>query len=159
MSQKHWFYERGEGDPDPRPLTVRSLMTRDVKTLTQDQLAGDAMHLIVEGQIRHIPIVDGANHKLVGLVTETDLLRKVLHGRAMNPQETYHQFLDAMLPVEDLMVKDVITLPPDAKVAEAASLFLKKQIRCVPVVDEKGKLLGIVTATDLMKLLEHMVKD
>jgi len=159
MSQKYWFYERGAGDPDARPLTVRSLMTTDVKTLSKDQLVGDAMHLIVEEHIRHIPIVDGPDNRLVGLLTEIDLLRKVLHGRTINPQEAYHQFLDAMLPVEDVMVKDVLTLPPEAKVAEAAALFLERKIRCVPVVDSNRKLLGIVTETDLMKLLEHMVKD
>lgn len=158
MKQTHWFYERAQGDPDPRPLTMRSLMNQDVKTLTAGQLVGDAIKLILEHQIRHVPIVSGPDRKLAGLVTESDLLRKVLHGRTMSTEEQYHAFLDVMLPLEDLMVKDVITLPPEAGVAEAVSLFLVRKIRCVPIVDRHRTLLGIVTETDLMKLLEHMVK-
>jgi CBS-domain-containing membrane protein len=159
MKGRYWFYERAEGDPDPRPLTLRSLMSTDVKTLTADQLVGDAIKLIIEHGIRHIPIVSRPEHSLIGLVTQTDLLRKVMHGRTMTNEEQYHAFLDTMLPLEDVMVRDVITLPPEAKVREAVSLFLLRKIRCVPVVDSRRAVLGIVTETDLMKLLEHMVKD
>jgi CBS domain-containing protein len=158
MKGSSWFYERGEGDADPRPLTLRSLMTANVQTLNPEQLVGDAIRLIVEHDIRHVPIVRGAELELVGLVSETDILRKVMHGRTMSNDEEYHAFLDAMLPLEEVMVKEVATLPPEAKVAEAVALFLQRKIRCVPVVNERRRLLGIVTETDLMMLLEHMVR-
>jgi CBS domain-containing protein len=159
MKGRYWFYERNEGEAQARPLTLRSLMADRVETLTPQQLVGDAIRLIVEKEIRHIPVVNGPDGQLVGLVTESDLLRKVMHGRTMNLEEQYHAFLDAMLPVEDIMVREVKTLPPDAKVVEAVTLFLREKIRCVPLVDENRKLVGIVTESDLMKLLEHMVRD
>ena len=158
MKGTAWFYERGEGDPDPRPLTVGTLMTTHVQTLTSDQLVGDAIRLFVDHGIRHIPVVSGPEQQLAGIVTENDILRKVLHGRTMSADEEYHAFLDAMLPLEEVMVKEVATLPPSAKVVEAVSLFLEHKFRCVPIVDERRRLMGIVTETDLMKLLEHMVR-
>jgi len=157
MKGKNWFYERGAGDPKPRALSLRSLMTSDLETLSTEQLVGEAIRLVVERGIRHIPIVDPKSGRLAGLVTESDLLRKVLHGRTMNPEEQYHAFLDAMLPVEDIMVRNVKTLPPDAGVEEAVRLFLRERIRCVPLIEPDGRLVGIVTESDLMKLLEHMV--
>ena len=159
MKGRNWFFERGEGDAAPQPLTLRALMTESVATLTSDQLVGDAIRLIVDRGIRHIPVVDAKDGKLAGLVTETDLLRKVLHGRTLTREEQYHAFLDAMLPVEEIMVRNVITLRPEANVADAVRLFLHEKIRCVPIVDAGGRLAGIVTESDLMKLLEHMMGD
>lgn len=158
MTSKYWFYERGEGDPDIRPLTVRSLMTPEPYTLTATDLVGDAIKLVQDHHVRHIPITGGGG-ALVGLVTETDLLRKVTHARSMTPDERYHAFLDTMLPLEEIMVRQVATLPPDAKVAEAVHLLLVRKFRCVPVVDGQRRVMGIVTETDLMKLLEHMLAD
>ncbi len=83
----------------------------------------------------------------------------MLHGRTLSKDEEYHAFLDSMLPLADIMVTDVATLPPEAKVVEAVRLFLERRIRCVPVVDEQRRVLGIVTESDLMHLLEHMVRD
>jgi len=62
-----------------------------------------------------------------------------------------------MLPLKEVMVRAVLTLPPEATVAEAVTLFLRHKIRCAPVVDDQERLLGIVTETDLMRLMEHMV--
>jgi CBS domain-containing protein len=159
MKGRNWFYERGEGDTPRRPLTLRGLMTSELETLSTEHLVGDAIRLVVDRGIRHIPVVNASDGKLAGLVTESDLLRKVMHGRTMNPEEQYHAFLDAMLPIEDIMVRDVKTLAPEANIAEAVKLFLHDKIRCVLIVEAGGKLAGIVTESDLMKLLEHMVGD
>lgn len=155
--QHHWFYERGEGDADLRPLTVRSLMSPSPVTLAPDDLVLDAMRAMRERGVRHIPIV-AKDGRLTGLVTEVDILRKVLHGKAMTGEEKYHATLDVMLPLEDVMVRDVATLKPTELVAAAVALFLERKIRCAPIVDDAGKLQGIVTESDLMLLLKHMVE-
>jgi len=106
--------------------------------------------------VRHIPIVK--DDRLAGLVTETDVLRQVLHGRSMTGDERYHATLDVMLPLEAVMVRDIATLPPEAPVEAAVTLFLQRKVRCAPILGADGKLLGIVTEADLMRLLQHMVE-
>jgi CBS domain-containing protein len=157
MKQHHWFYERGEGETDLRPLTVRSLMSPSPATLAPDDMVLDAMRVMRERGVRHIPIV-GKDGRLVGLVTEIDILRKVLHGKAMTGEEKYHATLDTMLPLEDVMVREVATLRPAESIAAAVALFLDRKIRCAPIVDDAGMLQGIVTESDLMLLLKHMVE-
>ena len=155
MKQQRWFYERGEGDAAPRPLTVRALMTVSPATLAPDDLVLDAMRMMRERGVRHIPIVK--DDRLAGLVTETDVLRQVLHGKSMTGEERYHATLDVMLPLEAVMVREVDTLSPEAPVEQAVSLFLQRKIRCAPILAENGELVGIVTESDLMRLLQHMV--
>lgn len=159
MAKNYWFYERREGDPELRPLTVRALMYLEPFTLRDTDLVLDAMNLMKEKQVRHIPIVAEGNGRLVGLITETDILNNVLHGRKMTTEEKYHATLDVMLQLKEVMVTDVRTLAPDAPVAEAVALFINHKIRCAPVVDGDHKVLGIVTEMDLMKLLNHIVEN
>ena len=154
----YWFYERGEGDPDPAPLTMKSLMVSNPAALRPTDLVMDAIKLFKEREIRHVPIV-GDERKVVGMLTETDILRNVLHGRTMTRDEEYHATMDMLLPIGEVMVREVATLPPDAKVAEAVEIFLKRKVRCIPIVDGDRALVGIVTETDLLHLFQHMISD
>jgi CBS-domain-containing membrane protein len=156
MKQHRWFYERGPGATALQPLTVRALMTPSPATLAPDDLVLDAMRLMREKGVRHIPIVNAAG-QLKGLVTETDILRNVLHGSAMTGDEKYHATLDVMLPIEQVMVRDVATLKAGDPVERAVGLFLERKIRSAPILDDAGKVEGIVTETDLIRLLQHMV--
>lgn len=156
--RKYWFYERGQGNSEVRPLTARSLMTPNPETLKPADLVMDAMKLIQENQIRHIPIVSEKDGRLAGLVTQTDILQNVLHGKTMTPDEQYHATLDMLLPLEEIMTKEVYSLGPDAPVTDAIDLLLKKKIRCIPIIDPEGRVSGIVTETDLMALLEHVIE-
>ncbi len=158
MTEQFWFYERGEGESESRPLTMKSLMSTHPLVLHPDQVVLDAITLMRERDVRHIPIVTRDGGRLVGLITEVDILRNVLHGKKMTKEENYHSTLDVMLPLEEAMVTGLETLPPDAPVGDAIALFLEHKIRCVPIVDARQRLLGIVTETDLMKLLRHMVR-
>jgi acetoin utilization protein AcuB len=155
MKQHRWFYRRDAGEAVP--LTVRDVMTPHPATLTPVDLVLDAMRLMREKEIRHVPIVAGSPPTLAGLVTETDVLRQVLHGRAMTGEEKYHATLDVMLPLERIMVRDVATLGPDDPVESAVRLFVERKIRCAPVVGADGAVAGIVTEADLMLLLQRMV--
>lgn len=139
-------------------MTTRSLMTTNPATLNPKDLIMDAMKIIQEKRIRHIPIVSEKDGRLAGLVTETDILQNVFHGKTMTPDEQYHATLDMLLPLEEIMIREVYSLGPDAPVADAIDLLLKKKIRCIPIIDPEGRLSGIVTETDLMALLEHVVE-
>ena len=160
MTRTYAFYERNggvHGAETMRPLSMTSLMSKHPLSLTSEDRILDAMNLMREREVRHIPIVDPVSGKLEGLVTELDLLRNVLHGRTLTPAESYHASLDVMLPLSEVMVRQVRTVRVDAPVMEVVGLFLEHKIRCAPVVDGNGRLEGIVTETDLMRLLAHMV--
>jgi CBS domain-containing protein len=157
MKQRQFFLERGAGNTRLQPLTVRALMTPSPATLAPNDLVLDAMRLMRERGVRHIPIV-GPGGKLKGLVTETDILRRVLHGTDMTQDEKYHATMDVMLPLEQIMVRDVATLRAGDPVERAVGLFLERKIRSAPILDDAGKVEGIVTETDLVHLLKHMVE-
>ena len=159
MARNYWFYERREGDPEVRPLTMRALMNLDVVYLKDNDLVLDAMRVMREKKVRHVPIVSKREGRLVGLVTETDILKNVLHGKRLTREEEYHATLDVMLELKHIMVTEVTTLSPEAPVEDAVALFLNRRIRSVPIVDEHNELVGIVTETDLMKLLRHVVEN
>ena len=160
MTRHYAFYERNgglHGLEATRPLSIKNLMTIHPYSLTPDDRVLDAMNLIRDRDVRHIPIVDPATQRLVGLVTEVDILRNVLHGQAMTPEEDYHASLDMMLPLSRVMVRHIHSLHEDDAVMEAVAMFMEYRIRCAPVVDRDGCLKGIVTESDLMRLLSHMV--
>ena len=159
MARNYWFYERQEGDPEVRPLTMRALMNLDVVYLKDTDLVLDAMRVMREKKVRHLPIVSEQKGRLVGLVSETDILKNVLHGKRLTREEEYHATLDVMLELKHIMVTKVTTLSPEAPVEDAVELFLNRRIRSVPIVTEGGELVGIVTETDLMKLLKHVVEN
>lgn len=159
MEKNYWFYERREGDPEIRPLTMRAVMNPNVASLKETDLVLDAMRLMREHNLRHVPVISEHGNELVGLVTETDVLKNVLHGKKLTREEKYHATLDVMLELKNIMIADVQTLPPDARVEEAVTLLLTRKIRCLPIVDERQAVVGIVTETDMMKLLKHVVES
>ncbi|MEM4152835.1 MAG: CBS domain-containing protein [Candidatus Pacearchaeota archaeon] len=74
---------------------------------------------------------------IVGIITERDILKHISHSNNLYAK------------VEDIMTPDVITISPNASLDEAADVMFQHKIKKLPVVD-KGKLLGIITATDII---------
>ena len=155
------FYQTAEGAFEPRELTLSALMVKTPHTLTPAHLVRDALHLMQAEGFRHVPIVEADSHdgsgRLLGLVTETDLLRNVLQGQHLTTDEHYHASLELALPLEQIMTRPVQSLPPEATVSAAVALMLEHRLRCVPVTDPEGRLLGLVTQTDLLSLLRHLL--
>lgn len=69
--------------------------------------------------------------------------------KAPEPPKTVHQYK----PITDYMTRDVYTLSPDLSIADAMDMFLEKKISGAPVVDEKGKIIGILSEIDCMRIL------
>jgi CBS domain-containing membrane protein len=116
--------------------TTGELMTTDVVTVKQRQHLKRAASEVHLGRIRHLPVVDEYG-VLVGLVTQRDILAAGDH-------------LDR--PIAEIMQRDVTTVSPETPACEAAYLLLRHDIGCVPVTDTEGKLLGIVTDTDFVRV-------
>jgi CBS domain-containing protein len=135
-------------------MQVQDIMVKDVATLDVDDelsLANDIMKL---GRIRHLPVVAGK--KLVGILSERDLFRSSLVEALGHEPSRTREFMKAVR-IQDIMVKNVITLRPEAAVQEAVELMLTHKIGCIPVV-EKGELLGLITETDILRLYLEQLK-
>ena len=138
----------------PNEMWVRDIMSTDVVTLIEDETLADAKRCMDLGRIRHLPVLRGP--KLVGLVTHRDLLAASFSIFAeVEPAEQRRVFVT--VPVVEAMHRDVITIGPDATVADAAHTLLDNKWGCLPVVNEDGDLLGIVTEADFLRLTVRLL--
>jgi CBS domain-containing membrane protein len=138
----------------PHRLKVSDIMTAEVITLAEDDTLADARSCMDRGHVRHLPVMRGG--RLVGLVTHRDLLAASLSVFAARSAEEEHRLL-ASIPVRELM-HDAIAIPPEMSVREAARIMLDNQFGCLPVIDETGTLLGIVTDADYLRLAVRMLE-
>lgn len=127
-------------------MTVKEVMVKEIATLDVNDelsLANDIMRL---GRIRHLPVVDGG--RLAGIISERDLFRSSL-AQALGYGGQASRDLMKTMRIKDIMVKEVTTISPDAKLCEAVRLMMNKKIGCLPVV-EGDHLVGLITETDIM---------
>lgn len=129
---------------------VRSRMKTELITLSAEETLREAVTLELQRKIRHIPIVD-AKGALVGIVTDRDIKRALpspLTGQLAS--EEYDSVLDET-KLSKVMTRDPQSVSPDASLSEAVKLMFEKKVGGLPVV-ENGKLVGIFTQTDALKL-------
>ena len=130
---------------------VSQLMSSVVETLSVGDTLLTARQQIVKGRIRHLPVVDG-NETLLGLITHRHILNAwVSHGQ---PGSESADAVARDVPIEMLMVKDVLTVDPETTAAEAARLLTQYRFGCLPVV-EHGKLVGIITEADFVRFAQR----
>jgi len=123
-------------------LSVRDVMSTDLVTVGPGESARRAYEVMRDRRIRHLPVVD--NDRLVGILSDRDL-RPVLLSPGL-----------AGAAVSELMSEQPTTIAPGAPVEDAASVLVVRKIGCLPVV-EAGRLIGIVTETDLLAVLVELL--
>lgn len=129
---------------------VKDWMTREVITVTPDTILPEAHRLMAENQIRRLPVVkDG---RLVGIVTRGDV-REAEPSDATTLSIWELNYLLAKLKISSVMSKEVITTEPEATIAEAAWLMLENKISGLPVIEAEGKVVGIITESDIFRLV------
>ncbi len=116
-------------------MRLQDLMKRSVETITPKQTADDAFERMRLRRIRHLVVMDGK--KVSGVVSQRDIADEA--GRAGRT-------------VRDVMSSPAVTAEPDTTVREAANQLRGHTLGCLPVLED-GKLVGIVTITDLLELL------
>ena len=121
-------------------MNVRKHMSTPAVTVSDDTDYKDAMGLMQEHRIRRLPVVD-AGGMLTGIVAERDLLVAA------------DRYLNSPVDVARIMTRRVVTVEDTAPVVEAASLMIERKIGGLPVVDASRKVLGVITATDLLRAL------
>ena len=133
------------------PIYARDLMTTDVVSLEGSQRLDHLEDSMQALRFRHMPVVDG--RKLIGLVSERDLLRVRASSLLPHKRKQDH-FIAEHFCVADVMTRDVVTVTPDAALADVAALMRKRRLGCVPVVEPDGTLAGIITEADFVQLAQ-----
>jgi acetoin utilization protein AcuB len=131
-------------------MLVKNWMSRNVFTITPEDSMQDAVYLMREHKVRTLPVVK--NDKVVGIVSETDIKRaSASDATGLDVHEIL--YLISKIKIKDIMTKNPITVHEDLTVEETAEILMKERISGVPVLDNEGKILGIITRDDLFNVL------
>jgi len=131
-------------------MLVRNWMSKNVITVDADVSMHDAMKLMKENGIRMLPVI--RKEKLVGIVTDRDLKRaSASDATTLDVHELL--YLVSQIKVKNIMTVNPITVPQNFTVEETAEVLLKNKISGAPVVDQNGEIVGIITQTDLFRVL------
>ncbi|MGH4037510.1 MAG: CBS domain-containing protein [Sphaerochaeta sp.] len=131
-------------------MIIERRMTRNPITCNPEMSLADAASLMKHEKVSRLPVLD-KNKKLIGLITEKDILYA---SPSPATSLSIHEmaYLLSRLTVGKLMKKDVVTIEKNTTVEESARLMVDQDISCLPVV-ENGVLVGILTKTDMFKIL------
>lgn len=142
-----------------RRILVRDAMTRSVIKVREDADISEVTTLLSENRISGLPVVDDQD-RVIGMITEADIL-------AMTGMKKGHTFKDVIRHLlgeplagpkrsrrlRDVMTKPAITTGPEADIREIAVTLDDKRIKRLPVVDEQGKLIGVISRADIVRAI------
>ena len=131
-------------------MLVKNWMSKEVITVDADESMQNAIYVLQEKNIKILPVIENGN--IVGVITDRDL-KKASPSDATTLDMHELLFLISKIKVRDLMKKPVYTVRSDHTVEEAAALLLEKKISGLPVVDENNRLVGIITRSDIFRVL------
>ena len=135
---------------------ISDIMSKRLETLGADATIHEAHQRMREKSIRHLPVVEPGTNKLLGLISDRDI-KKFMSPFIGSQRETAQDKATLDILVGKVMTKTLVTAKPDETVKSAIEKILPKKLGCLPIVDETGRLVGIVTNIDLLKLLLSMV--
>ncbi|MGY3868834.1 CBS domain-containing protein [Aeromonas crassostreae] len=136
-------------------MTLSEIMTEHPLTLGPDNSVKQAMDLMQQERIRHVPIVD-EQQQLLGLVTLTDILATRESKLLLIDPEREAEFTDSVR-LEEIMTRKVASVSPHAGIKEAALYLQRHKYGCLPVQD-KGVLIGIVTESDFIAVAINLLE-
>ena len=129
---------------------VSKIMSTNLITVNLTNNLVDAERLFNENCIRHIPVVSGDD--IIGILSLTDLLRVSFVDTYGSEEGNVDTAVYNMLSIEQVMVKNLVSVTSAQTIKEVAEVLAKNEFHALPVVDN-GKLVGIVTTTDLLNYL------
>lgn len=135
-------------------MNVSEIMTKEVVTLQEEQSLREALGMLQRHRIRHVPVVSGT--RLIGIVTDRDLKRATPSLLSGIDQEAFDRVLNETR-VGQIMTRNPYTVTPSMSLKDAAKILIDQRFGALPVI-EGGKLIGIITETDLLKALHDMLE-
>lgn len=151
---------------------VADVMQRKVITIAPGKSLPELERALLRSRVSALPVVERGG-KMVGIVSRSDVVRQLCLERSLGEAmaEVYHDQTDEgfveksrrvvaqaigqrmeQLCVRDVMIRDVLTVPPDLPVVKAAQLMVERHIHRLPVVED-GKLVGIVSSLDFTRIV------
>ena len=128
-------------------MYVKDHMKRNPFTADLSQSISEALDIMSLSKIRRLPVVDKKG-KLLGLLTDNEISSNTPNNSSSLSVFELNYLLNK-LHVSDIMIKEPLTIGPDALLEEAANKLIENDIGCLPVVDDENTLLGIITRTDI----------
>ncbi|HBR14673.1 MAG TPA: hypothetical protein DD723_03895 [Candidatus Omnitrophica bacterium] len=139
-------------------ISLKEVMKKHVVTVYVDDPFSSVEQKMRIHEVRHLPVVD-LDMRLVGIITQRDLYR--IRSPRIHPDGTIFyekDILDEYL-ISHTMTKNPIAMDLSASLADAIDKMGEKKCGCIPVVDERRVVCGIVTQTDVMKYIAEMIKN
>lgn len=147
-------------------MYIKEVMTKEVITVSESDTVEKAAGLLATHDLSGLPVVDDKGY-LKGIITEGDLIKhnskvqvpaflEILGGIIYldDPNKYLENVKKSMgYFVQTVMTEEVITISPDEEIEAAASLLVGKQVNRLPVIDDTGMLVGIVSRKDIMNHL------
>lgn len=147
-------------------MKAKDIMTEILLTVAPEATIREIAKVLVDNRISGVPVVE-ASGKLVGIVSEGDLLHKEVTPRLpdvinilgaiiyYHGVERYNEDFKKMMAktAREIMTPHVLTVGADAEVGEIGKLLISHNIKRVPVVDDAGQLIGMISRTDIIKTL------
>lgn len=127
-------------------MKVNDYMSRPAFTLRSDADYKEGLLLMQEHGLHHVPVLD-ASDKLTGIVAERDLLLAAI------------RYLQSSIEVGEVMHRDVVTATTDMPLTEAAALMRSRSIGGLPVVDGNGRVVGVITESDIFKAFVELLQQ
>jgi CBS domain-containing protein len=128
--------------------TVGQFMATDLFTVRPDDIVDFAASLMEWRYVRHVPVEDDSG-QLLGLISHRSLLRLIARGLRE----------DHSVTVRDIMRPDPMTVTPETTTVEAIRLMRDNRLSCLPVIDDAGKLVGLVTEYDLVVVASRLLES
>jgi acetoin utilization protein AcuB len=137
-------------------MVVGEIMRTHVYSISPEAGLDRALVIMQQQRIRHLPVVE--HQKVVGIFSSRDLRLALINEQAPNeaPKGIY---LPALTKVRERMIGEVSTVYAHTRIQEAATLMSAKKIGCLPVIDADRKLVGIVTESDMLRLLCKVLEE
>jgi len=141
-----------------RNRALKDIMISNPVTLNIDEPFFKIAQIFQEKGIRHLPIVN-SQMEIVGVMSQRDFNR--ITSPKKNERGEYVYDMDALAKymLQQYIIQEVITLRPEDTIESAVELMAEKKLGCVPIVDEKRRVVGIVTAIDMLKLLLKILRE
>lgn len=137
-------------------MFVTEMMKTDLVAVNPETKLSEARTLMMEGNFRHLPVVDGEG-KLVGIVTDRDM--RDAHPSSLLDDESYQKTLNKVMQhtISEIMTAEPITVAPYYTLQDTLLIIGKKKVGALPVVDEEGHLKGIMSTRDLLRAFVNIM--
>lgn len=150
---------------------AKEIMTHPVISIKEDQTLEEAINLLAKQKFSGVPVVNDDN-KVIGILSDSDIIRyshqaKVIPFMDLSGWISPHTDISDLATVRkgidmlsttkagEVMTKKVYTVREDADLTEVARLMNRRNINRVPVVDDEGRLIGIITRADMVRVMAN----